>query len=136
LLLLLGHRVISFLPDYYLNYDRVGELRRLSKLNMSNVKTCSIPDDISLLNKLVRDGYIIATPPQDYDDSYCITYAKQHNGYVITNDLFRDHIKKLNGTEKEITRKWIKSYCISYTFVGDEFLANPDSEVLLNMNNK
>lgn len=125
--------MISFLPDYYLNYDRVGELRRLSKFNMSTVKPCSIPDDISLLNKLVQDGYIIATPPQDYDDSYCITYAKQHDGYVITNDLFRDHIKKLNGIEKENTKKWIKSYCISYTFVGNEFLANPDSKVLLNL---
>ena len=28
-----------------------------------------------------------------YDDSYCIRYAQSHGGYVVTNDMYRDHVK-------------------------------------------
>lgn len=31
-----------------------------------------MPDNVSLLNNLATKGYIIKTPPQDYDDSYSI----------------------------------------------------------------
>jgi len=34
-------------------------------------------------------GWSSGTPSQDYDDSYCITYAKRHDGYVISNDMYR-----------------------------------------------
>ena len=31
--------------------------------------------------------------PQDYDDSYCIHYARAHGGCVMSNDLYRDHVQ-------------------------------------------
>lgn len=47
--------------------------------------------------------------------------------YVVTNDLYRDHVKGIDGRKKaEAARRWIKSNSISYTFVGDEFFPNPD----------
>lgn len=65
--------------------------------------------------------------PQDYDDSYSIRYAMQRNGFVVTNDLYRDHVKKIEDKQrKEEARRWLKGHCISFTFVGDEFLPNPD----------
>ena len=58
---------------------------------VSNFKArgTKLPDDINILQQLAAQGYLIGTPPQDYDDSYCIRYAKTHNGYLVTNDLYR-----------------------------------------------
>lgn len=55
--------------------------------------------------------------------------SKHATRYLVTNDLYRDHIKS-KGTEgrkkADAARRWIKSHSISYTFVGDEFFPNPD----------
>ena len=32
----------------------------------------------------------------------------------------------VNGEDKRARREWVRSHCISYTFVGDEFVPNPD----------
>ena len=70
----------------------------------------------------------MATPAQDYDDTYCIEYAKKHGGYIITNDKFRDHVDKIEGAQKKAERRWLKQHCISFTFRKDEFLPNPASD--------
>ena len=31
---------------------------------------------------------LVKTPSQDYDDSYCIQYAKKLNAFIVTNDKF------------------------------------------------
>mmetsp|Transcript_20154 Transcript_20154/g.33962 ORF Transcript_20154/g.33962 Transcript_20154/m.33962 type:complete len:1454 (+) Transcript_20154:116-4477(+) len=125
-----GHDVIAFLPDYYLNFERVGELRRLARLNIGDVRAAQLPDDIEVLQQLVQQGFVIGTPSQDYDDSYCITYAQKRGGYIISNDMYRDHVKRIESKElREEARKWVKSHVISYTFVGDEFLPNPDASI-------
>ena len=40
---------------------------------------------------------MVGTPPQDYDDSYSISYAKQQllagsEAYLVSNDMYRDYI--------------------------------------------
>ncbi|POM79569.1 Hypothetical protein PHPALM_2721 [Phytophthora palmivora] len=85
----LGHRVVAFIPDYMLQSDE----ERAKREEQGDVLTAAkIPDDVALLERLMLKGVLIPTPPQDYDDSYSIHYAGLHNGYVVTNDLFRDHI--------------------------------------------
>lgn len=122
-----GHRVLGFLPDYYLDEKRTNGLERAKRLGVAEVRASRLPDDVQMLMRMVDDGLIIATPPQDYDDSYCIKYAMARSGYVVTNDLYRDHVKGIEGRKKaEAARRWIKSHSISYTFVGDEFFPNPD----------
>ena len=37
---------------------------------------------------------MITTPGQDYDDSYCIQYARKQNAFIVTNDKFRDYIEQ------------------------------------------
>ena len=37
---------------------------------------------ISVLVEKVALGHVVGTPSQDYDDSYTITYARMHDGYV------------------------------------------------------
>ena len=54
-----------------------------------DIRASRIPDNIALLQELVGKGLVIGTPSQDYDDSYCITYAKRHEGYVVSNDMYR-----------------------------------------------
>mmetsp|Transcript_3015 Transcript_3015/g.4597 ORF Transcript_3015/g.4597 Transcript_3015/m.4597 type:complete len:1289 (-) Transcript_3015:431-4297(-) len=127
-----GHRVIAFLPDHYLNFERVGELRRLANLKIGDVRAAQIPDDVHVLQQLVAQGFVVGTPSQDYDDSYCINYAKQRGGYIISNDMYRDHVKRIEQPAlRNQVRDWIKSHVISYTFVGDEFLPNPDASIFV-----
>ncbi|CDW86913.1 UNKNOWN [Stylonychia lemnae] len=127
-----GHQVVCFLPDYLFNYDQVNTKKKLASMNLKNVKVSQIPDNVSLLHSLADKGFIVKTPPQDYDDSYCIQYAKKFNAFIVTNDKFRDYIlKQENNPDKSKERKWIKDHSISYTFNGNEFLPNPDSKIFV-----
>ena len=90
-----------------------------------------MPDDVSLLRRLEADQRLVLTPPQDYDDSYCISYARAHGGCVLSNDLYRDQLDAAHkrGDSKQAigaTQAWLKSHVISFTFLGDELLPNPD----------
>ena len=116
-----GHRVIGFIPDYLLDLDRVAERKRMAKVGLGDVRTSQLPDDVILLQRLCSNKTLIGTPPQDYDDSYCIDYAKAHDGYVVTNDMYRDHVKgQTDKRSREIEKEWTRTRLISYTWVGDE----------------
>jgi hypothetical protein len=70
---------------------------------------------------------VVQTPAQDYDDSYCIQYCKEKDAFIVTNDLFRDYLDKIPDSRKrEAEKKWIIDKRISFTFVKDDFLPNPD----------
>ncbi|KAG1695726.1 hypothetical protein DVH05_019466 [Phytophthora capsici] len=121
----LGHRVVAFIPDYMLQSDE----ERAEREEQGEVLTAAkIPDDVALLERLVHKGVLVPTPPQDYDDSYSIQYAGLHNGYVVTNDLFRDHIVNMVGPRerKVAMRAWLRAHQISYSWVKNEFLPNPN----------
>ncbi|KAE8898110.1 hypothetical protein PF005_g7637 [Phytophthora fragariae] len=121
----LGHRVIAFIPDYMLQSDD----ERAEREEQGEVLTAAkIPDNVALLERLVLQGVLIPTPPQDYDDSYSIQYAGLHDGYVVTNDLFRDHIVNMVGPRerKVAMRAWLRAHQISYSWVRNEFLPNPN----------
>jgi hypothetical protein len=124
----LGHKVIGFIPDFYLSYENAGKHKRAADIGVGGVRASKTPDDIGLLRRLMDEGTLAATPPQDYDDSYCIQYAMSRKGAVIiTNDLYRDAVDEVDGkANKHTLRTWFKTHCCSYTFVVDEFLPNPD----------
>ena len=113
-----GHKVISFLPDYLFK----------EKDPNKHGKKRVLPDNLSYLYGLVSKGLVVKSPPQDYDDSYCIQYAKAKNAFVVSNDMFRDYIDNIKDkVERETEKNWRDVYCISFTFNGDEFLTNPDA---------
>lgn len=91
-----------------MNYDRVGALRKLTKLSLQSTQEtkAKIPDNISLLERFIQEGWLVCTPPQDYDDIYCIDYAQRHRGYIITNDLYRDYVERQQGKQREEAKKW------------------------------
>ena len=113
-----GHKVISFLPDYLFK----------EKDPNKHGKKRVLPDNLPYLYGLVSKGLVVKSPPQDYDDSYCIQYAKSKNAFVVSNDMFRDYIDNIKDkAERETEKNWRDVYCISFTFNGDEFLPNPDA---------
>ena len=123
-----GHRVISFLPEY---------LFRQKDPNKKIGKERVVPDDLNYLKKLVDQHLVIQSPPQDYDDSYAIQYAKKHNAYIVTNDLFRDYLEHISEDKlRETEKMWVKEKCISFTFNIDEFLPNPDAAFFKEFNIK
>jgi len=120
------HKVVGFIPDYLINDREIQRLIRLKEENPTAVKASKVPDDINYLKRLHKEGIIVTTPSQDYDDSYSIEYAKKHKGYIVTNDKFRDHVNK--SADKLAESNWIKLNRIGFAFKGDEFLPNPDAE--------
>ena len=87
-----------------------------------------MPDDYDYLNQIFLKGLVIQTPPQDYDDSYCIQYAKNYDAFIVTNDMYRDYLENIKDNRTRETEKiWTKEKLISFTFNKDEFIPNPDS---------
>ncbi|KAL4164696.1 hypothetical protein KRP22_003437 [Phytophthora ramorum] len=83
-------------------------------------------DDWALLNELVQKDHVILTPSQAHDDFYVIDYAVKYDGFIVTNDMFRDHVSnKRSFHGKRLTSTWVRSHCIDFTFVGKEFMPNP-----------
>ena len=107
-----GCDVVAFLPKYFMEKKTPSE---------SNPAV----ETYAEMYALVKSGVVSLTPPQDYDDSYCIEYARKHKGVIVTNDMYRDHIEKHRSEDRTVYH-WIKTHCISYTFVRGEFIPNPD----------
>lgn len=122
-----GHRVVGFLPDYLLDANEVGARRRMASAG-AEVPAAKLPDDVALLQIMVEEGVLIPTPSQDYDDSYCIQYAGMYDGCVLTNDMYRDHVEGMTGPRerKVAMRMWLVAHLISFTWVRNDFLPNPD----------
>jgi hypothetical protein len=71
-----GHKVICFLPEYLFNYEEVSKNKRLAEMGLKSTKASKLPDSVGALNQLLQQGVMVKTPAQDYDDSYCISYAR------------------------------------------------------------
>lgn len=117
-----GDRVVAFLPDYCLDLEASRKARRRERWSLTQ-------EDRSILEVMVDSGVVVLTPAMDSDDLYCIHYARRHGAFLVTNDLFRDHISDTDGprARQQELRSWLTAQRISYTWVGDEFLPNPNS---------
>jgi len=82
-------------------------------------------DNPELLEKLQKAGHVYTIPSQDHDDNYWIAYALQTGAFVVTNDRMKDHSEKHPGGDEAFFR-WRDEKVISYAFVGDTFLPNPE----------
>eukprot|EP00357_Protocruzia_adherens_P011238 CAMPEP_0114987488 /NCGR_PEP_ID=MMETSP0216-20121206/9036_1 /TAXON_ID=223996 /ORGANISM="Protocruzia adherens, Strain Boccale" /LENGTH=817 /DNA_ID=CAMNT_0002350093 /DNA_START=362 /DNA_END=2815 /DNA_ORIENTATION=+ len=120
-----GYDVIAFLPENCLSYEKVASYKRAAKASFE-ISKAKMPDDVGMLIELKRQGFIATTPAQDYDDSYCIEYAKKNNSCIVSNDRYKDHVENVDETIRVEVKKWIRYHRISFTFAGDEFIPNPD----------
>lgn len=110
-----GFDVKIVVPEQYLQEDRAEELK------FRGAKNNKIPIGLPILQELDAHRHLIKTPPMDYDDSYCLQYAKDKNAIVVSNDRFWDHIKK-----HPEAKTWVREHTCSFTFAGDDFIPNPD----------
>ena len=128
-----GHKVVGFVPEYCLDerdwstrWEAVKKKLKTGTVTEDD-RSSRTPDDMAALKQLKREGVLSLSPSKDYSDSYAIEYAKTKNGIIITNDRFNDAIRKIKDTKlKNVTERWLRTYVISYSFVGDDFIPNPD----------
>eukprot|EP01084_Bolivina_argentea_P316683 548997_1 len=112
--------VIAFLPTSYIFKEKQREVRKI-------------------LQSLLMSRKLILVPKLDNDDSYIISFAYSKEGWIVSNDLFRDAIEK----EKESQQKhdtdqqeiceleaWLAQSRVSFVWVGDAFMPNPDHKLI------
>ena len=131
-----GHIVVGFVPEYCLDNRNWSSRWAVIKKKLDagekpldSDRYTSTPDDMETMIRLQREGVITASPGRDYSDSYTIEYAKSKNGIIITNDRYNDAKMQITDLEKrKITERWFRNHVITYSFVGDDFIPNPDYE--------
>ena len=83
-----------------------------------------------VLSSYVASGMVVFTPRDDNDDAYMISYAREHDGWILSNDRYRDHATawavRYGTCAAEELRTWVAARVISYTWRGDELLPEPD----------
>lgn len=85
---------VAFAPAFWLHSKRAEDVALLQGA------------DRALLAALVAEDRVVLTPPQAHDDFYVIDYAVKHDGFVVTNDMFRDHVaNKASGSSYVSGRK-------------------------------
>lgn len=56
----------------------------------SKIRASQLPDNVTLLRELFDANLLSPVPEFDYDDAYCVQYARENHGVVISNDKYRD----------------------------------------------
>jgi leucyl-tRNA synthetase len=74
-------KCMAFVPNHWLN-QKQSENSELT------------PEDQEILQALAHQGHVALVPSQSHDDYYILDYAMEKDGYIVTNDMFRDHISK------------------------------------------
>nr|CCA25588.1 conserved hypothetical protein [Albugo laibachii Nc14] len=104
-------RCVAFAPNFWLH----------STTNSASLSG----NDAVRLQQLIDENTAVLTPSHAHDDYYVIDYAIKHDGFIVTNDLFRDHIAKCRVFQGQVlTTAWVRYHCIDYSFLGNEFLPN------------
>lgn len=107
----------AFLPANYVHVRPNASYRALTSL-----------EDRLQLESLVKEHVISLVPAVDSDDAYILNFARENNGFVISNDLYRDHIASLPVASVQLSMHvWLQENRCGYTFAGQQFVLNPCS---------
>ncbi|RHY09206.1 hypothetical protein DYB30_007060 [Aphanomyces astaci] len=95
----LGIRCIAFAPGYWV---KSKTLTPRSRSQQSAEMELDQKAEMAAVQELVLLEKVVLTPPQAHDDLFIIDYAIKHDGFVVTNDMFRDHVaNKVIGHQKQ-----------------------------------
>jgi Zc3h12a-like Ribonuclease NYN domain len=127
--------IVTFIPSKYI---RKKPVYNTSSRCYSNPMMET--DDVDRLSDMMMKGLITLVPSGDNDDVYILAYARENHGYIVSNDLYADHVRGINNiSTKHAVRAWIEEYRCGYAFVGTdtdkEFMINPGSALYDVMNN-
>lgn len=127
--LALGVRVIAFLPAAFVKQRLVLAKCAAKKNNASHSyesNACMVTDDWERLFGLVAARIITLVPAGADDDLYILHYAKRHCCFIVSNDFYADHIKRLECTHGRPLaaglRLWIETNRSSFAFVHEQRL--------------
>jgi ribonuclease ZC3H12 len=83
---------------------------------------------VQTLRMLKKQDVAVGVPNRDYDDSYVIQYAKDKKAYIVSGDGFKDAYSddRLSYKRQNELREYIRSNCMTFTFIKDDFIPNPD----------
>jgi hypothetical protein len=120
--------VVAFIPASYL---RAKPRQIHGAVQPVRGNAMMLTEEVEMLTSLVQQKLLTTVPAGDSDDAYILNYARDNNGFVISNDLFHDH---LNGLEVESVRRsmrvWLQEHRCGYTFTNkSELVFNPSSEL-------
>lgn len=119
--------LVAFIPSSYV---------RKKPGDGSKGNTKMRTDDLENLESMVQSGNVSVVPAGDSDDAYILNYARSHHGYIISNDMFLDHIRDISNDSIQLSMKvYLNQYRCGYTFVHKEFYPNPASALALMLNN-
>ena len=85
-------------------------------------------EDFGIFKRLRTESTLFCAPAGDHDDLYVIDYAFRTNGYIVTNDKFRDH-----SESRGLSTKYVENRTISFMWINNEFIPNPDDISRLRM---
>ena len=116
--------VQGFLPASYLR-------AKPTQADASRGNAMMLTEDIELLNELAGTALLTIGPTGDSDDAYILNYARDNNGFVISNDLFHDHLRGIaNESIRRSMHVWLHEHRCGYAFSARrEFLFNPSSQL-------
>jgi hypothetical protein len=78
-------------------------------------------NDLAQLEALHARGVLFAAPSKELDDLYVIDYAHRTDGWLVSNDQYRDHQRQRN-----LSPEWIEQRRIGFMFVRGAFIPSPD----------
>jgi len=115
-----GVDVTAFLPS--------GLLRRKPSEGSGGTNALMQTEALERLTSLVESGRITTVPAGDHDDCYILSYARNKGCFIVSNDLFADHIRSVDESVKLGMRLWLSQNRCGYCFVnGRTFMISPDS---------
>ncbi len=76
--------IIAFLPFHYF---------RIKPRNGGYTNGMMQTENVDILEDLARAKLLAPVPSNDSDDAYILNYARENNGFIISNDRFQDHLK-------------------------------------------
>lgn len=88
-------------------------------------------DEVEALQQLAAFSILSIVPSGDSDDAYILNYARDNNGYVISNDLFHDHLRSLEvQSVRSSMNVWLSEHRCGYAFISRQhFMFNPVSSL-------
>ena len=114
-------KVVAFIPSSYVRYRPSDGTRGNAKM---------MTEDIDKLESMIKECRISIVPAGDDDDAYILSYAREHHGYILSNDLYNNHVASIeNKHVRDIIRNYLNEFRIGYTFVNDTFYLNPASKL-------
>eukprot|EP01039_Chlorochromonas_danica_P010768 gene10768-11968_t len=82
----------------------------------------------TLLSHYLAQRRLSLVPSGDSDDAYILNYARENNGFIVSNDQYRDHIASLQNESIRLSMQfWLSENRCQFTFSSEEFILNPAS---------